>query len=86
MSAEKFNASQTAELAQQFSDLFNRMVAPTEFVLSTKLGLEKHDRVITAELVEGLKDCVAMFDEGIPEYDWDDIKTKARALLQKYGG
>lgn len=35
------------------------------------------------ELLEALKDVCAMFDEGVPEYEWENIKQQARATSLK---
>lgn len=38
------------------------------------------------ELLDALEYCIAMFDEGVPEYEWDSIKQNARAAIAKAKG
>ena len=38
---------------------------------------------LVKELVEALSYCVAMFDQGVPEYEWEHIKSNASTALAK---
>lgn len=52
-------------------------------------GIDHPDAHLIAaapEMYEALDDCIAMFDGGVPECEWDRIKQNARRTLAKARG